>query len=148
MDKKTKKATINLINKKYNKLFQHTVTVALNHEKIKTFAKNNTLWRKKFPSEKDDWKKNEKNNLTIVFNVLYAKKEKLYPAYVSKYNSTGQKQVILLMIPNGEEWNYRPLKKQSALWRGITSKHYGYYNCLSCPHSFATEINYESHIKV
>ena len=28
-----------------------------------------------FPSEKDDWKKNEKNNRIIDLNVLYAKKE-------------------------------------------------------------------------
>ena len=33
-----------------------------------------------YPSEKDDWKKSEKNNLTIAFNVLRTKKEKIYPA--------------------------------------------------------------------
>ena len=32
---KNKKATINPINKKYNKCFQYTVTVALNYEEIK-----------------------------------------------------------------------------------------------------------------
>ena len=32
---KTKKATIRPINKKYNKWFQHTVTVISNHEGIK-----------------------------------------------------------------------------------------------------------------
>ena len=30
-----------------------------------------------FPSEKDDWKKFEKNNVTISLNVLYFKKEKI-----------------------------------------------------------------------
>ena len=40
-----------------------------------------------FPSEKNYWKKFEKNNLTIALNVLYAKKDKIYPAYVSKHNS-------------------------------------------------------------
>ena len=29
-----------------------------------------------FPSEKDDWKKFEKNNLTIALNILYTKKIK------------------------------------------------------------------------
>ena len=29
-----------------------------------------------FPSEKDDWKKFEKKNVTIAIDVLYAKKEK------------------------------------------------------------------------
>ena len=33
--------------------------------------------------EKDDWKKLKKISLKIVLNVLYAKKEKIYPAYVS-----------------------------------------------------------------
>ena len=31
-------------------------------------------------SEKDDWKKFVKNNVTIFLNILYAKKEKMYPA--------------------------------------------------------------------
>ena len=39
-----------------------------------------------FLSEKDYWKNFEKNNIAIALNVLYAKKEKIYPAYVSKYN--------------------------------------------------------------
>ena len=33
-------------------------------------------------------KKIEKNNVTIALNVLYVKKEKIYPAYVSKHNSS------------------------------------------------------------
>ena len=37
-----------------------------------------------FLSEKDDWKKFEKNNMTIVLNVLNEKKEKIYAPYVSK----------------------------------------------------------------
>ena len=32
---------------------------------------------------------------------MYAKKEKLYPAYVSKYNSNHEKLVILLINSNG-----------------------------------------------
>ena len=36
----------------------------------------------KFPSEKDDQKKFEKNNVTVALNILYAKKQKIYPAYV------------------------------------------------------------------
>ena len=48
-------------------------------------------------------KKIEKNNVTIGLNVLYAKKEKIYPAYVSKHNSNREKQVILLMISNREK---------------------------------------------
>ena len=45
----------------------------------------------------------DKNNVTIALNVLYAKKEKIYTACVSKHNSNLEKQVILLMIPNGKQ---------------------------------------------
>ena len=76
-------------------------------------------------------KKFEKNSVKIALNVLYAEKEKIYPACVSKHKSNNEKQVILLMIPNGEkreaksegQWQYLAVKKLSALLRGVTSKH-------------------------
>ena len=34
----------------------------------------------------------KKKNVTIALNVLYAKKEKIYAAYISKHNSTEKKQ--------------------------------------------------------
>ena len=62
--------------------------------KIKSFI-NKYNWKEtNFPSEKDDCKKFEKNNVTIALHVLYAKKEKPYPAYVSKNNSNCEKQVM------------------------------------------------------
>ena len=83
-------------NKNDNKCFQYAVTVALNHEeikkdprritKIKPFSNRYNWERITFPSEKNDWKKFDKNNVTITLNVLYAKKENIYPAYVSKHN--------------------------------------------------------------
>ena len=119
---KNKKATINLINNKDNKCFQYAVTITLNDEEIKKDLQRTTIikpftnkydWEGiNYPSEKDDWKKIEKNNVTIALNVLYAKKEKIYQAYVSKHNSNCQKQVIILMISNGEKrWHYLALKK-------------------------------------
>ena len=101
---KNKKAAINPINKKDNKCFQYTVTVTLNYEevrkdlqritKIKPFVNKYNSEEINFLSEKDDWKKIEKNNVTIALNVLYAKKEKIYPAYVSKHKSNCEKQVL------------------------------------------------------
>ena len=38
------------------------------------------------------------------------KKKKIYPNYVSKNNSNCQKQVILLMISNGEKCHYLAAK--------------------------------------
>ena len=61
---------------------------------------------------------------------MHAKKEKIYPGYVSKHNSNCEKQVISLIIPNwekreakseGQRWHYLAVKKLSAL-REITSK--------------------------
>ena len=153
-----KKATINLINEK-DKCFQYTVTIALNHEEIKKDPQKTTKikpfinrynWEGiNFPSEKDDWKKFEKNNVTIALNVLYAKKEKIYPACVSKHNSNCEKQFILLMTSNREKlWHCLAVKKLSALLRGISSKNNGYFYCLNCLHSFRTKNKLESHKRV
>ena len=100
-------------------------------------------------------KKTEKNNVRIALNVLYAKKEKIYPAYVSKNNSNREKQVILLMIPNGEKreakckgrWNYLAVKKSSALLRGITSKNNGDFYSLNFLHFFRTKNKLKLHKK-
>ena len=83
---KNKQVTINHISKKDNKCFQYAVTVALSYEEIKKDARRITKAKRfrnkynwegiNFPSEKDDRKKFEKNNVTITLNVLYAKKEK------------------------------------------------------------------------
>ena len=72
---KSKKATINPINRKDNKCFQYAVTVALKHEKIvkdpqrmtkiKPFINKYKCEGINVPSAKDDWKKFEKNNGTI-----------------------------------------------------------------------------------
>ena len=101
---------------------QYAITVALSHEemgnnperitRIKYFI-NKHKWKGiNFPSEKADWKKFQKNNVTIALNVLYAKKEKIYPVYVSKINSKQEKQVILLMIPNKKGWHYLAVTKK------------------------------------
>ena len=93
-----KKQQCGSINKKDNKFFQYALTVALNYEEIKRDVqritkikpfKNNCHWEGiNFPSEKDNWKKFEKYNITMALNVFYTKKEKIYLAYVSKYNLT------------------------------------------------------------
>ena len=79
--------------------------------KIKTFI-NKYKWDGiNFLSEKNDWKKTEKNSVTIALNVLYVKNEKIYLAYVSKNNSNREKKNILLIISNGEKWHYLAVKK-------------------------------------
>ena len=75
---------------------------------------------------------------------------------MGRNSSNHEKQVILLMIPNGEErkakskgrqWHYLAVKELSALLRGITSKHYGDFYCLNCLHSFRSKNKLELHKK-
>ena len=149
---KNKKVAINPINKKDNKCFQYAATVALNYEeikkdsqritKIKPFINKYNWERINFPSKQDDQKKFEKNNVKITLNVFFAKKVKIYPAYRSKHNPNCEKQVILLMIANGEKWHYLAVNKLSALLRGITSKNYTDIYYSNCLHSFRAKNKY------
>ena len=50
------------------------------------------------------------------------KKKKIYPAYVSKHNSNREKQVILLMISNGEK--QREAKSEGRPWHYFAVKNY------------------------
>ena len=79
---------------------------------------------------------------------MYAKKEKIYPVYVSKHNSNCEKQINFLMIQNGEGWHYLSVKKLSALLWKITSKHHGNFYWLNCFHSLVTKNKCESQKKV
>ena len=74
---RNKRTTINPTHKTYNKCFQYAVTFALNHKEIgkhtKRIAKIKRFVNKykgkgiKFPSEKEGWKKIEKNSLTFIY---------------------------------------------------------------------------------
>ena len=92
----------------------------------------------------------EKNNPKIALNILYIKEKEIYPAFISKHNSTREKQITLLLIPNQEKerWHYLGVKKLSALLHGITSKHKSDLYCLNCIHSFRTENKLKPHEKV
>ena len=52
------------------------------------------------------------------------------------------------MITDGEKWHYLPVKKLSALFRGIASKHAGNFYCLNFFHSYSTKNKLKKHIKV
>ena len=45
--------------------------------------------------------------MTIALNVLCARKEKIYPVYVSKHNSNREKQVILLWFQTKKNGKYQ-----------------------------------------
>ena len=98
-----------------------------------------------------DWKKFESNNKSISLTILYVphNTEKIRHAYKSKYNLTHEKtQVILLMITDDEKWHYLVVKRLSAPFRGVTSKHDGDFYCLNCFQSYTTENKLKKHKKV
>ena len=148
---KNKGVTINPKNDDDDDCFKYALTVALNHEeigsnpqritKIKPFI-NTYNWKDiKFPSHSNDWKKFEQNNKTIALNILFVpyNTKQMRQAYISKYNSKLDSQVILLMITDGEKWHYLAVKNISRLLRGITSNHNGDFYCLNCFHAYTTK---------
>ena len=72
----------------------------------------------------------------------------LISPYVSRNNSNLEKQVVLLLIQNGNGWHYSAVKILSALLIGITSKHYCDFYCLNYFHSIRTKNKLKSHKKV
>ena len=102
-------------------MFQYAVTFALNIDKIndhperiskiKPFIEKYNWKDIDFPCTSKDWKKFELNN-EVGLNILYVPHvtKKIEIAYKSKHNLTREKQVILLMNSNGENWHYLIVK--------------------------------------
>ena len=155
---KNKKSTINPKNND-DKCFQYAVTLALNLDKIKKdpqrvskikhFIEKYNWEDIDFPSTSKDWKKFECKN-KVALNILYVpyNTKKINIAYKSKNNLTQEKQMILLMISDGQKWHYLVVKNLSGLLRGITSNHKEDFYCLNCFHSYRTENKLESHKKI
>ena len=139
---KNKKSTKNPKNNDY-KCFQYAITLALNVDKInnhperiykiKPFIEEYNWKDIDFPSTSKDWKKFELNN-EVALNILFVphNTKKTEIAYKSKHNFTREKQIILLMISNGENWHYLVVKSLSGLLTGITSYHKEDFCCLNC----------------
>ena len=75
----------------------------------------------------------------------------IYLSFISKQKSDIEKQIILVMVLNGEGWHYLPKKVLSALLQGSTSKHVGnFYNfyCLNSLNLFRTKRKLESQNKL
>ena len=155
---KDKKSTINPKNDDH-KCFQYAVILALNLDKIKKdpqrISKIKSFidqynWKDiDFPSTSKDWKKFKLNN-EIALNILYVphNTRKIHVAYKSMHNLTCDKQVILLIISNGENWHYLTVKNLPGLLRGVTSKHKEDFYCLNCFRSYRTKNKLEEHKKI
>ena len=155
---KDKKSAINPKNND-DKCFQYAVTLALNLDNIdnhperisktKPFIDQYNWKDIDFPSTSKDWKKLEQNN-EIAINTLYVphNTRKIQVAYKSKQNLTCDKQVILLMITDGEKWHYLTVKNLPGILRGITSTHKEDFYCLNCFHSYKTKNKLEAQKKI
>ena len=155
---KDKKSTINTKNNDH-KCFQYAATLALNFDninnhpekisKIRPFIDQYNWKDIEFPAASKDWKKSELNN-KVALNILFVRHntKKIQLAYRSKYNLTYNKQIILLMITDGEKWHYLVVNNLSRLLRGITSNHHNGFYCLNCFHSYRTKNKLEAHKKI
>ena len=74
--------------------------------------------------------------------------KKIQVAYKSKHNLTREKQVILLMISNDENWHYIVAKSLHGLLKGITSSHNEDFYCLNCFCTYSTRNKLEEHKKI
>ena len=113
---KDKKSTINPKNND-DKCCQYTLTLALNLDKIKKDPQRVSKikpyiekynWEDiDFPSTSKDWKKFECNS-EVALNILYVpyNTTKINIAYKSKNNLTQERQIILLIISDGQKWHY------------------------------------------
>ena len=57
----------------------------------------------KYPTKTSYWKTFEKNNPTIALNILYIKEKEICPSYIPKINSSFEKQIILIIIPDDKK---------------------------------------------
>ena len=74
--------------------------------------------------------------------------KKIQVAYKSKHNLAREKQVILLVITNGENWHCLVLKSLPGLLKEITSNHKEDFYCLNCFHLYRTKNKLEEHKKI
>ena len=79
------------------------------------------------------------NGLLLIFYTCLIILEK-YILHTNRDNLTREKQVILVMITDGEKWHCFVVKNLSGLLRGVTSNHHGDFYCLNCFHSYSTNV--------
>ena len=86
--------------------------------KIEPFVNKYKEKEKTFSQKKMIGENLRRNNAKTALNILYAKKGKIYPAYIWKHNSNREKRVILIMIPNRQKlWHYLTVKTISIFKR-------------------------------
>ena len=176
-----KKAIVNPKNKNDNYCFAYAITIAIYHNEI---GKNlNRISNKlldctdklnwngiDFPASIPYYKRFEKLNEDIALNVMYIPFNKedndnvteiidVEQEYISNFDFTRKKQVVLLKISNNKKWHFlalksdpeqnsqfiRPAKSFSRLMASITSNSHENHYCFGCFHSFRCNSTLEKH---
>ena len=87
-------------------------------------------------------------NKTIALDILYIKQKKICVLCRSKHNNKCKKQVILLMINDGEKYHYIAVTNLSGLLQGNSSNHRGDFYCLNCFNSYTTKNKLKEHEEI
>ena len=115
--------------------------------KIEVFINKYDGKGKNNPSRPINWKKIEKNNPTITLNILFFKKDN--KKEISKNNSARDKQLIFLMVSEGEKMVLSCGKITiCTLFSGKVLTNNCDFYCLNCLHSFGTKIKVKSHERI
>ena len=72
----------------------------------------------------------------------------IHLAYKSKHNLTREKQVIHLMITDGEKRHYTAVTRLSGLLRGVIGNNNGDFHYLNCFRACRTKNKLEAHKKI
>ena len=140
--------------------FQNALDDALNYQNIVRDLRrisnvkpyiNKYNWEGiEFPAGPKDWQKFERNNNTTAPNILFVphNTKAVRVAYRSEYNNKCKKQVILLMITDGEKRHYLAVTNSSTLFKGKLSNHHEDFSCLNYFNSYTTQNKLKGHEKI
>ena len=152
-----KKAIINSYNIDDDLCFVWSIIISIHYDeinrnhnrisKLKKYIKNYDWNGIKFPIDKSDWDKLEKQNLNIALNIFstHETSKKLNNIRVSEYNRIRPNKILLLMITDGKKWHFTSVKNEQRLFRDAFSKHHDAYYCLNCRQSYRTDKSLKKH---
>ena len=155
-----KEAIINNNNNNNNNNFQNGLEDALNYQiiesnqqkisKLKPYINKYNWEGINVPAGSKEWQIFERNNDTVALNVLYVKHntKKTSVVYRLKHNNKHKKQVILLMIGDGEKYHYLAETNLSGLLQGNSSNHEGDFYCLNCFKLYTSKNKLKEHEEI
>ena len=110
---------------------------------LRKFADNYDWSGLKFPASIKDISMFETNN-NISVNVLVTEGKDIYICRKTMYRC--DREINLMLISEGDRWQYTAIKSLSRLLAGKNSKHaHKQYFCTNCLQGFAQELSRDQH---